>query len=210
PTDTPIPTPTPIPTETTAPTDTPEPTATDTPETTDTPEPTATEILADTATPAPPTNTPEPTAPPEPTKPDVAFVINQAYLIPNPTYNSCPGAHQIYVTVLDAAGNPLDGVMVEDTGRAVPPHVSGEKGPGKLEYDMYSNGFSLEVTKDEAGAPTTSQVTEKMSTVDEDIPNEWLVQANYCLDINDCLDRKSRNGLCRGHYAYEVIFQKTH
>jgi hypothetical protein len=136
--------------------------------------------------------------------------VNEAFLLPNPQYNSCPGWHQIFVTVVDAAGTPIDGVTVEDTFGAAPPHVSGDKGPGKLEYDLWNNGFSLKVTKKGDGAPATSEVTPKLSSWDEDIPNEWLVEANYCRDINDCVARKSNNQLCRGHYAYQVTFQRTY
>lgn len=184
PTDTAVPTGTPIP-----PTDTPVP---------------------PTPVPAPPTNTPEPTPTPEPTQPPVDFVVAEAYLIRNPEYNSCPGSHQIFVTVVDVNGNPLDGVTIEDTFRAVPPHVSGEKGPGKLEYDLWNNGFSLEVTKKEDGSPATSEVTPNLSSWDEDIPDQWLVEANYCLDLADCAARKSNNQLCRGHYSYNVTFRKTY
>ncbi|MCB0211469.1 MAG: hypothetical protein KDJ52_19170 [Anaerolineae bacterium] len=186
------------------PTDTPEPTATDVPEPTETP------IPLPTNPPAPPTDTPEPTATPEPTKPPVDFVVAEAYLIPNPVYNSCPGAQQIFVTVVDVNGNPLDGATVEDTYRAVPPHLSGEKGPGKLEYDLWDNGYSLEVTKNVDGSPASSEATPKLSSWDEDIPDEWLVQANYCLDMADCAARKSHNQLCRGHYAYNVTFKRTY
>ena len=217
PTDTPIPPPTEAPTEApveaeaaessaeeeTAPEPTEEPLPTDTPIPTDTPSP-------PTPVPAVPTDTPEPTATPEPAPPAVAFRVAEASMIPNPTYNSCPGSHQIFVTVIDAAGNPLDGVSVEDTFRSVPPHVSGEKGPGKLEYDLWNNGFSLEVTADQGGAPATSEVTPKLSSWDEDIPNEWLIAANYCKDLNDCTIRKGSNQLCRGHYSYNVTFQRTY
>jgi hypothetical protein len=216
-TPTPIPTPTLPPTATPLPTNTPEPTLpppTDTPtsvpeEPTDIPEP-PTDTPEPTPTLGPPTNTPEPTATPEPTKPPVDYVLLDAHMLPNPEYNSCPGWHQIFVTVLDVNGNPLDGVTLEDTFNAVPPHVTGEKGPGKLEYDLWQNGFSLHVTKNPDGSPATSDVTPKMSSWDEDIPNEWLVAANYCRDINDCVARKSNNQLCRGHYAYEATFQRTY
>lgn len=212
-TPTPVPTPTIPPTPTPLPTDTPTPAPpTDTPvpeQPTDTPEP-PTDTPEPTPTPGPPTNTPEPTATPTPTKPPVDFILVDAHMRPNPQYNSCPGEHQIFVTVLDAAGNPLDGVTIEDTFQAVPPHVSGEKGPGKLEYDLWNNGFSLRVIKDVDGSPVTSDVTPKLSSWDEDIPNEWLVAANYCKDINDCVARKSHNQLCRGHYSYEVTFQRAY
>jgi hypothetical protein len=225
-TPTPAPTPTLPPTATLLPTNTPtleptetlvpEPTATavveaaevpptDEPTPIDTPEP-----VVEPPTPGPPTDTPEPTATPEPPKPAVDFVVAEAYLIPNPAYNSCPGNHQIFVTVVDAAGTPIDGVTVEDTFRAVPPKTTGEKGSGKLEYDLWNNGFSLEITKKGDGGPATSEVTPKMSSWDEDIPNEWLVAANYCLDMNDCIQRKNNNQLCRGHYSYNVTFKRTY
>ena len=183
---------------------------TDTPVPTDTPIPPTDTPVPPTPVPAPPTNTPEPTPTPEPTQPSVDFVLTEAYLIPNPEYNSCPGSHQIFVTVLDVNGNPLDGVTIEDTFRAVPPHVTGEKGPGKLEYDLWNNGFSLQVTKKEDGSPATSDVTPKLSSWDEDIPDQWLVEANYCRDLADCTARKSQNQLCRGHYSYNVTFKKTY
>lgn len=214
-TPTPPPTPTPLPTDTPLPpTPTPSPTATvpptDTPVPDDTPTPTDTPAPPPAPEPGPPTDTPEPTPTPEPERPAVDFVVAEAYLIPNPSYNSCPGAQQIYVTVVDVNGNPLDGATVEDTWNAVPPKISGEKGPGKLEYDLWQNGFSLHVTKNSDGSPATSDVTPVLSSVDEQIPNEWLIQANYCRDMDDCVARKSNNQLCRGHYAYNVTFKKTY
>jgi hypothetical protein len=201
PTITSVPPPTEIP-----PTETPLPLPTDTPvAATDTPT-----VVPPTNTPAPPTNTPEPTATPEPTKPAVDYRVAEANMVPNPSYNSCPGAHQIFVTVLDAGGNPLDGVTVVDTFGAVPPHISGDKGPGKLEYDLWNNGFSLRVEKNPDGSPVSSEETPKLSSWDEDIPDEWLVEANYCKDLSDCAARKANNQLCRGHYSYNVVFQKTY
>jgi hypothetical protein len=172
--------------------------------------PTDTPVPLPTSAPAPPTNTPEPTATPEPPKPAVDYIVAEAYLMTNPSYNSCPGWHQIFVNVVDVNGNPIDGVAVQDTFNAVPPHISGEKGPGKLEYDLWNNGFSLIVVKNADGSPATSEVTPKLSSWDEDIPDEWLVQANYCRDMADCAARKSHNQLCRGHYAYTVTFKRTH
>lgn len=212
PTATPTPTITPLPTDTATavvavaaePTDTPVP-PTDTPA-----PPTDTPIPLPTEPPAPPTNTPEPTATPEPTRPPVDYVVAEAYLMQNPSYNSCPGWHQIFVTVVDANGNPMDGVSVQDTFNAVPPHITGEKGAGKLEYDLWNNGFSLMVSKNPDGSPATSEVTPKLSSWDEDIPDEWLVQANYCRDMADCAARKANNQLCRGHYSYNVVFKRTY
>ncbi len=121
----------------------------------------------------------------------------------------CRGMHSIFVTVLDKAGNPLNGVTVQDTFN-VETHHSGDKGAGKLEYDLWKNGFSVTVTKNEDDSPATSQVSDKLSSVDTDIPTEWLLQGGYCNDMSDCTTRKGTNQLCFGHYSYNVIFQKTH
>lgn len=205
------PTATPLPTNTPSPTTAPPDLPTETPPPTETPTapPTETPIPA-TNTPAPPTNTPEPTATPVPTQPPVDFVVSEQRILTIQENGGCRGSHQIFVTVVDAQGNPLDGVTVEDTFQAVPPHLSGEKGPGKLEYDLWKNGFSLHVTKKADGSPATSQTTDKLSSVDPDIPSEWLLQAGYCDSIADCDQRKTINQLCLGHYSYYVTFQRTY
>ncbi|RMF03225.1 MAG: hypothetical protein D6768_06400 [Chloroflexi bacterium] len=122
----------------------------------------------------------------------------------------CRGMHEIFVSVVDAAGNPIDGVAVQDTFQAVPPLISGSKGPGKLEFDLWKNGFSLHVVNKADGSPATSETTAKLSSVDTDIPDEWLAQGGYCADVADCATRKSINQLCLGHYSYEVVFQRTY
>ena len=211
---TPVPTPTlpatstPTLTITPLPTDTALPTTTSAPAT-DTPVPTDT-AMPPTNTPGPPTDTPVPTDTPAPTPPPVDFVVADQRILTIEENGGCRGSHNIFVSVLDAAGNPLDNVSVEDTFQAVPPKLSGEKGPGKLEYDLWKNGFSLHVIKKEDGSPATSQTTDKLSSVDGDIPSEWLVQAHYCTDVNDCNVRKGINQLCLGHYSYYVTFQKTY
>lgn len=206
PTATPIPptsTPSPTATPPLPPTDTPVPAPSDTPvPPTDTPSP-------PTNTPGPPTDTPEPTATPEPTKPPVDYTVEYRILSIDEN-GGCRGTHQIFVTVLDVNGNPLDGVTVQDTFNAVPPHISGEKGPGKLEYDLWKNGFSLQVAQNPDGSPATSEVTAKLSSVDSDIPDEWLAQAGYCSSVQDCATRKPINQLCMGHYSYYVTFKKTY
>jgi len=210
---TPIPTPTLPPTSTPLPTDTPTPAPTDIPAT-NTPVPTDTVVPTDTPentpTLGPPTNTPEPTATPEPTQPPVDYVIAEQRMFSQQENGGCRGSHNIFVTVVDAGGNPLDGVTVEDTFQAVPPHVTGEKGPGKLEFDLWKNGFSLHVTKKIDGSPAKSEVTAKLSSVDGDIPDEWLLAGGYCSSLADCSQRKTTNQLCLGHYSYSVIFKRTY
>jgi hypothetical protein len=128
----------------------------------------------------------------------------------------CRGGHQIYVTVLDRGGNPIDGVVVGDTFNN-PPKTSGEKGPGQSDFDMYKNGFSLLIKNDPGlGRPVTSEVTMKLSTNDWEIPIDWLIAGGYCGSHEECTRRWNsgvngvgENSLCWGHYSYEVTFQRT-
>ncbi|MFQ5612958.1 MAG: hypothetical protein ACE5H9_12575 [Anaerolineae bacterium] len=218
PTFTPVPpSPTPVDTPTPAPTDTPLPTPipSDTPlPPTDTPEPPTV-----TFTPAPPTATftpAPPTATPTPTTPPVDFVVTSLRMLSIEENGGCLGKHQIFVTVVDAAGNPLNGVLIGDTFNN-PPKTSGDKGPGKAEFDLYKNGFELLVKQDpNAGRPVSSEVTMKLSSNDWEIPIDWLIAGHYCSSHEECTRRWNsgtagigENSLCWGHYSYEVTFQRT-
>jgi hypothetical protein len=224
PTFTPLPTATPTATATPLPSDTPTPLPTDTPAVTptDTPLP-----VTDTPTPGPPTPTftPAPPTPtPAPTQPPYDFVIVHQRIWSNEenggvsaggSVTGCGFGHQIYVTVTDAAGNPLDGVVIGDTFNN-PRRISGEKGPGKAEYDLFKNGYSLLIVEDpSAGRPVTSEVSQVMSSNDWEIPIPWLIEGHYCANEGECRarrsapDRSGNNTLCWGHYSYEITFQRT-
>jgi len=127
----------------------------------------------------------------------------------------CGYGHEIYVWVINAAGAPLNGVVIGDTYDN-PKHISGEKGPGHAQYVLYMNGYRLLVVEDNnAGRPVTSEVSEVMSGNDWDIPIPWLIQGHYCATEAECLARRADpnkaggSGLCWGHYSYEIIFQRT-
>ncbi len=129
--------------------------------------------------------------------------------------SGCGYGHQIYVWVIDAAGNPLDGVVIGDTYDN-PKHISGEKGPGHAQYDLYQNGYRLLVVEDTgAGRLVTSEVSQVMSSNDWEIPMPWLIAGHYCATEDECLARRAdpsgvgSNSLCWGHYSYEIIFQRT-
>jgi hypothetical protein len=127
----------------------------------------------------------------------------------NGTVTGCGYGHQIYVYVLDAAGNPLDQVVIGDTYDN-PRHISGEKGPGHAQYDLHMNGFELLVVEDNnAGRPVTSQVSHVLSSKDWEIPIPWLIEGHYCANEEECAARISSNSLCLGHYSYEIVFQRT-
>lgn len=199
-------------------TNTPSPTPTLTPVPTETP--TSTVLPTDTATPEPlPTATPAPPSPPTdtpvPERPPVDFVVTYTHMRTNEenswdgkVANNCGGDHTIYVLVLDGAGNPLNDVIVGDTYDNVRA-VSGVNGVGRLKIELWSNTMSLEVQGHIDGTPYLSEQTAPLSTRDEDIPAEWLFAGGYCDSIANCQLRQQTNGLCRGHYSFDVTFQRT-
>jgi len=227
----PQPTNTPSPSPTSTPTSTPTDTATLAPTDTPTPSPTHTPTPTPTSTPVPPTGTPTATltpAPPAdtptPTLPPFDFVVvhqriwtneENGGVSVNGSVTGCGYGHQIYVWVLDVAGNALDGVVIGDTYNN-PKHISGEKGPGHAQYDLHMNGYELLVVEDtNAGRPVTSQVSWVLSANDWQIPIPWLIEGHYCATEEECLARRadpetgSASSLCWGHYSYEIVFQRT-
>jgi hypothetical protein len=218
PTGMPSPSSTNTPTATRTSTPTHAPTNTPVPSPTHTPTPAPTDTLSPTYTPALPTATPTPTPPPF----DFIIVHQRIWtneenggVSINGTVNGCGYGHQIYVWVLDAASNPLDGVVIGDTFNN-PRHISGEKGPGHAQYDLYMNGYRLLVVEDNnAGRPVTSQISEVMSSNDWEIPIPWLIEGHYCATEEECIPRRAdpnrvgTNSLCWGHYSYEIVFQRT-
>jgi hypothetical protein len=240
PTDTPPPTPTPIntkvvqivetpPMEEAAPTETPVPTDTPTPEPapTDTPvpEPAAAEVAPAEPAPEPAADTPAPPAPEEAQPVDAAasaqydFVVTKLRLLNKDENGGCEGNHSIYITVVDAAGNPLRGVEIGDTWNNPGP-VTGHKGddqPGLAVWDLYKNGFHVLVKRDpSAGREVTSEVTPLLSSNDWEIGIPKLIEAGYCPDEGTCrvlwnsgVFGQGNNSLCWGHYSWEVTFQRT-
>ena len=167
----------------------------------------------------PPTPTPSlPIPTPIPTVPPVDFVIVQQRLwtneenggaSPNGSVTNCGYGHEIYVTVIDAAGNPLDGVVIGDIYNN-PRQITGSIGPGRAQYLLYMNGYDLLVVEDtSAGRPVTSETSHVLSAKDEEIPIPWLMGAHYCATEGECVERVNTNNLCRGHYSYDIVFQRA-
>jgi CRP-like cAMP-binding protein len=172
------------PTYTPWPTETPLPTATFTPTPipTDTPIPTPT--FTPTATPVPPTATPVPrrvvaraapaaapapaaaAAAAAPAKPSVQYK-----LIENRHMTPCEnlGKHNIFIKVIDMAGNPVDGVVLVQTpkdqiGNVIDKAVSGAKGPGLCEFVMWKGAeYSVYVTDDGVN-PSSVEVASGMNS----------------------------------------------
>jgi hypothetical protein len=185
PTDTPLPTNTSLPTPTPVPTDTPPPP----PPPTDTPVPAPT----DTPTPAPPTDTPAPA---------VDFqVAEQRILSPEENKGGKLGDHLIFITVMDANGAPLDGIVLREIGVTDDELITGEKGPGKAEFLMQGGGaFAFTVMGEKDGPAYTSETTHQLSL--ENPVLDDLVAAGYCPDVGTCQNHP-------WHWSYVVTFQRT-
>jgi hypothetical protein len=168
--------------------------------------------------PPPPTSTPAPPPPPTvPPKPAVAYVVKSLRLRPiGQDAQRCDGGdHNIFVTVIDPAGNPLDGVRVREVFSGVI-HATGDqgKGPGRAEYDIYRGGGGQVDIGDEAGN-RISELSRGMSADWPPIDLMW--DAGYC-NCKPHPDRASCEAdllnktyyFAVGHYVYEVVFQRTY
>jgi hypothetical protein len=203
PTYTPTTTPTATNTATATPTPTSTPTASRTPTATNTTVPTNTPS----ATPVPATPTPTDTPAPE-----IDFKIAQWRLWPLALNSGCAkGMHVIFITVLDANGTPLDNVIVGDSWNNVET-MTGSKGPGKAEIDLWSNTMEIVVKRDAVtGQEFSSEVSFPFSSFMTTIPNELMIEAGYCSNELECeWKRENESYYCGGHYSWEVIFQKTY
>jgi hypothetical protein len=71
------------------------------------------------------------------------------------------GMHNIFIKVVDAGGNPVDGVMLIQTpdgqpGNVIDKQVSGSKGPGLCEFVMWKGAqYEVYVTGDGANPGST-------------------------------------------------------
>ncbi len=207
----PTPTWTPPPTETPVPTDTPEPTATPTvtPPPTATPEPTAT-----------PTPLPPPTRPPvraaaaapaaapaaqaaspaaksaaPAAKPSQQYTIREMRRL-TPCENK--GMHNVFGTVVDAAGNPVDGITFVQTpansiGEVLDRAVSGAKGPGRFEFVMWKGAEYAVYATTDGSNPSGSDIARPL-------------HSNFT-DEAECAPGEGGNTLF--HNSFNVIFVKN-
>lgn len=210
-TPTPVPpteTPTPSPTDTLLPT----PTATDTPvppSDTATPEP-PTETSAPTATPVPATDTPAPPTPtPLPTstpKPQVDFVIGELRVLGLGENNGgieSGGLRNIYVTVTDAGGAPIDNAVILNTAPYPGRAVTGEKGSGKTEILMDKEEFRLTI-ESVNGAAVTSETSRTMSLINP-VPSDIAGKlGDTCPTVDNCPLPPYK------HFSYVITFRRTY
>jgi hypothetical protein len=159
----------------------------------------------------------QPTQPPAPQQPSGGYALTQFRLRPiGENAQRCDGGgNNIFVLVVDAAGNPIDGVRVSYTGdEAYPVRVTGDqgKGPGRVEWDIYRGGGGMVQIVDANNSPLSPQAP----AMSADWPAfDLMYAAGYCNckphpDAASCrADLESKNYFFAvGHYVYEVTFQR--
>jgi hypothetical protein len=169
--------------------------------------------------PAPPTVPPAPaaTATPKPApNPGTPYVLKSLRVRPlGQDAQQCGGGeHNIFVTVVDAGGNPIDGVRVREVFTGIV-HGSGEKGPGLVDFDIYMDGGGQIEIVDENNNPLSPQ-SRGMSA---NLP-EWdlFLAAGYCNckpypDVESCRagwEARDFRYMPNSHYVYDVVFQRTY
>jgi hypothetical protein len=124
------------------------------------------------------------------------------------------GNHNIFVHVFDAKGNPLDGVVICRVYalqlQPPDPHacgISGETGPGRMHFDVYSGDFVFVASRDPEHRPLSAN-TRLLAQEPANMDFQELVDNGYCESIEDCRWRESINNLVRFHYSYEVHFNR--
>ncbi|MGQ9840840.1 MAG: cyclic nucleotide-binding domain-containing protein [Anaerolineae bacterium] len=195
PTETPIPTPTFTPTATPTNTPTPTPTFTPTATPTNTPVPTNTPRPVRVAAPAPATAAARAAAPAPAPAPTVQFKLIEMRRL-----SACEnrGMHNIFIKVVDTAGNPVDGVLLIQSPAGQPGNVldkalTGSKGPGKAEFIMWKGAeYAVYVSTDGAN-PASSDIAQP-------------VHSNFT-DEEMCADGGGGNTLF--HNSFSLVFQKN-
>jgi hypothetical protein len=108
------------------------------------------------------------------------------------------GKHNIFVQVVDAAGNPIDGLQVVQVphgsiGSVLDKAVSGSKGPGKAEFILWKNAeYDVYITGDGAN-PASTDIAQQL-------------HSNFS-DEENCGDGGGGNTLY--HNSWSVTFKKT-
>jgi hypothetical protein len=186
------PTVTPTPTNTPLPTDTPVPTPTWTPVPTDTPVP----VIVQRAVAAAPAPVEEPAAKAAAAAPAVEWRLVSARRL-----SACEnrGKHNIFVKVLDAAGNPVNGVLVVqanngNAGNILDSMISGIKGPGLAEFVMWKLAEYMVFIANPDGTPASTEIAQP-------------IHSNF-VDEENCADGQGGNTLF--HNSFEIVFQRTY
>ncbi|MEI2689414.1 MAG: hypothetical protein V9H69_06770 [Anaerolineae bacterium] len=108
------------------------------------------------------------------------------------------GKHNIFVKLLDVAGNPVDGVLVVQSNNGNPGNIldrmtSGFKGPGLAEFVMWKFAEYSVFVANPDGSPASTDFAQPL-------------HSNF-VDEENCSDGGGGNTLF--HNSFEVIFQRT-
>jgi hypothetical protein len=157
--------------------------------------------------------TPSPTATPKP-QDGFMFDITMQRMLNIQENGGDIGNHNIYVHVFDANGNPLDGVVICRIYalqlQPPDPHacgISGETGPGRMHFDVYSGDIVYAASRDPEHRPLSAN-TRLLAQEPANMDFQELVGNGYCESIEDCERRLPINNLVRFHYSYEVHFTR--
>jgi hypothetical protein len=114
------------------------------------------------------------------------------------------GFHNVYFTVEDAGGTPLDGILVEETNNPPPVQViSGDKGQGKAEYTMYAADYKFKITGSTGGEAYSSEETHVLSILFGHAVWDDLIRGGVCSSVEAC---QAQGPV---HFSYNVTFQRT-
>ena len=180
------------------------------------------EVQAEVATEAPVAEAPaeQPTDQPAPVADGPDFRVTNIRLwdvyenggfLDGPTV-TCGEKRQLVAVVLDANGNPINGVAVKGLLGAQETIVTGSqgKGDGQAEF-VLGGGQYLAVAKDADGREVTSDTAYGLTTDPREIPIDTLIAAQYCTDQAQCNTWvNSPYPPCKGHYSWTVTFQRKY
>jgi hypothetical protein len=159
-----------------------------------------------TAAPAAPTATPPPAAPTNTPVPTVDFVITELRVLglgENPGGIEFGGLRNIYVTVVDAAGNPIDGALIVNTAPYPGQAISGDKGPGKAEILMDREEFRIKV-ESVNGQPVSSETSRTMSLANP-VPSDIAGKlGDACPTVDNCPLPPYK------HFSYVIMFRRAY
>ena len=147
---------------------------------------------------APPTDTPAP---------QVDFAIAELRALGQGENNGGiegPGAGRtIFITVVDAAGNPIDGAVIANTAPYAGHAVSGDKGPGKAEILMDREEFRLKI-ESVSGQPVNSEVSHTMSLIAPEPADIAGKLGDACPTVDNCPLPPYK------HFSYAITFRRTY
>ena len=156
----------------------------------------------------------QPTRTPLPSGPDFKLAsvrlwdaIENGGSFDGPVFN-CGLGRALHVYVVDAAGNPLNGVTVKSATIPYEEELTGLKGPGMAEF-VLGEAKEVYVLRDAAGREVTSDRSRGVSTMVYDIPAELLIHGGYCRDAQDCANFVAPCSCCH-HYSWDVTFQRDY